>query len=245
MGLRGVIRGKLIRTTYSDKAAPCSADHVNRQFHAPRPNVLWVSDFILGSSPRTDFMSAPGRASSTWLSSPIPTPTGSSAEGPRERVRDVADVLAQILPCQVAQSAGRCTGTPFPLLETVLIEGHTDRQPFAGVSAQESQQRNLRLAADRALSVAREVLVRQPSLDDLAHAEYLRIIGVAGYALAPKCSRKVIMAEADQWLGGCGGVVQKCGYRGPWCIGRVVTVAGHPVGRGFPARAMRWRCVSL
>jgi putative transposase len=45
MGLRGVIRGKHIRTTFSDKAAPCPADHVNRQFHAPKPNVLWVSDF--------------------------------------------------------------------------------------------------------------------------------------------------------------------------------------------------------
>ena len=39
------IRGKPIRTTISDKAAPCPLDHVNRQFHAPAPNVLWVSDF--------------------------------------------------------------------------------------------------------------------------------------------------------------------------------------------------------
>ena len=37
MGLRGVIRGKPVRTTISDKAAPCPLDHVNRQFHAPRP----------------------------------------------------------------------------------------------------------------------------------------------------------------------------------------------------------------
>ena len=29
----------------SDKAAPCPLDHVNRQFHAPAPNMLWVSDF--------------------------------------------------------------------------------------------------------------------------------------------------------------------------------------------------------
>ena len=50
MGLRGVIRGKHIRTTFSDKAAPCPADHVNRQFHAPRPNVLWVSDFTYVST---------------------------------------------------------------------------------------------------------------------------------------------------------------------------------------------------
>ena len=45
MGLAGVIRGKPVRTTISDKAAPCSRDHVNRQFYAPAPNMLWVSDF--------------------------------------------------------------------------------------------------------------------------------------------------------------------------------------------------------
>jgi transposase InsO family protein len=45
LGLQGVIRGKPARTTISDKATPCPSDHVNRQFHAPRPNALWVSDF--------------------------------------------------------------------------------------------------------------------------------------------------------------------------------------------------------
>jgi len=45
MGLQGVIRGKPMRTTISDKAAPCPLDHVNRQFQAPHPNALWVSDF--------------------------------------------------------------------------------------------------------------------------------------------------------------------------------------------------------
>jgi len=45
MGLQGVIRGKPVKTTVSDKAAPCPLDHVNRQFRAPRPNLLWVSDF--------------------------------------------------------------------------------------------------------------------------------------------------------------------------------------------------------
>jgi putative transposase len=45
LGLQGVIRGKPVRTTISDKAAPCPLDHVNRQFRALRPNALWVSDF--------------------------------------------------------------------------------------------------------------------------------------------------------------------------------------------------------
>jgi putative transposase len=45
MGLKGVIRGKPVRTTFSDKSTPCPLDHVNRKFHAPAPNRLWVSDF--------------------------------------------------------------------------------------------------------------------------------------------------------------------------------------------------------
>jgi putative transposase len=45
MGLKGVVRGKPGKTTVSDRAAPCPLDRVNRQFQAPRPNALWVSDF--------------------------------------------------------------------------------------------------------------------------------------------------------------------------------------------------------
>jgi putative transposase len=45
MGLQGVGRGKTVRTTISDAAAPCPLDRVNRLFRAPRPNALWVSDF--------------------------------------------------------------------------------------------------------------------------------------------------------------------------------------------------------
>ncbi len=45
LGLQGVIRGKPIRTTVQDKAAPCLLDHVNRVFHAPASNMLWLSDF--------------------------------------------------------------------------------------------------------------------------------------------------------------------------------------------------------
>jgi putative transposase len=45
IGLQGAVRGKPVRTTISNKAAPCPLDRVNRQFRAPQPNVLWVSDF--------------------------------------------------------------------------------------------------------------------------------------------------------------------------------------------------------
>jgi putative transposase len=45
LGLRGVIRGKVVRTTISDHKTACPLDRVNRQFQADRPNQLWVSDF--------------------------------------------------------------------------------------------------------------------------------------------------------------------------------------------------------
>ncbi len=50
MVLQGVIRGKPVKTTVQDKAAPCPLDRVNRQFHAPAPNRLWLSDFTYVSS---------------------------------------------------------------------------------------------------------------------------------------------------------------------------------------------------
>nr|WP_187643040.1 IS3 family transposase [Escherichia coli] len=44
MGLAGVLRGKKVRTTVSQKAV-AAGDHVNRQFVAERPDQLWVADF--------------------------------------------------------------------------------------------------------------------------------------------------------------------------------------------------------
>jgi len=50
LGLCGVRRGKVVRTTVSDANAPCPLDRVNRQFKAERPNQLWVSDFTYVST---------------------------------------------------------------------------------------------------------------------------------------------------------------------------------------------------
>jgi len=49
-GLRGVVRGKVVRTTITDSKAACPLDRVNRQFKAERPNQLWVSDFTYVST---------------------------------------------------------------------------------------------------------------------------------------------------------------------------------------------------
>ena len=50
MGLQGARRGRAVRTTTPDTSAPCPLDHVNRHFHASRPNELWVSDFTYVST---------------------------------------------------------------------------------------------------------------------------------------------------------------------------------------------------
>ena len=50
LGIEGARRGKKVRTTIADTAAPCPLDHVNRQFKADRPNQLWVSDFTYVST---------------------------------------------------------------------------------------------------------------------------------------------------------------------------------------------------
>ncbi len=45
LGIEGVRRGKRIKTTVADKTRACPLDLVNRQFHADRPNRLWLADF--------------------------------------------------------------------------------------------------------------------------------------------------------------------------------------------------------
>ncbi len=49
IGLRGVLRGKAIRTTVGRKTA-AAADLVNRQFVAERPDQLWCADFTYVST---------------------------------------------------------------------------------------------------------------------------------------------------------------------------------------------------
>ncbi len=42
LGLRGVRRGKVVRTPVGDANSPRPLDRVNRQCKADRPNQLWI-----------------------------------------------------------------------------------------------------------------------------------------------------------------------------------------------------------
>ncbi len=87
MGLQGVVRGREVRTTVSNPAVVCPLDRVNQQFHAPRPNALWLSDFTyvatwLGFVYVAFVIDAIGLGRSPGGMSAKPTgPDGSSAGG--------------------------------------------------------------------------------------------------------------------------------------------------------------------
>ncbi len=68
-GLQGAVRGKS-RTTIPDPAATCPLDRVNRQFKAPQPNALWVSDVTYVATSAFRAAKAPGRVLFTW---PLPS----------------------------------------------------------------------------------------------------------------------------------------------------------------------------
>ena len=44
LGLRGVVRGRRVKTTTPVAKLACPADRGNQVFRAPRPNALWVAD---------------------------------------------------------------------------------------------------------------------------------------------------------------------------------------------------------
>ena len=50
IGIRGAVRGKVVKTTIPDTSVSCPRDKVNRVFRAPAPNLLWVSDFTYVST---------------------------------------------------------------------------------------------------------------------------------------------------------------------------------------------------
>ena len=50
IGIRGAVRGKVVKTTVPDTSVPCPRDKVNRVFRTSAPNLLWVSDFTYVSA---------------------------------------------------------------------------------------------------------------------------------------------------------------------------------------------------
>jgi flagellar motor protein MotB len=94
-------------------------------------------------------------------------------------VRVLADVLQATLPCYAAdQSTAACPVGAVPVLETVLIEGHTDHR---AINAYARYRDNDQLATERALAVFAEMRKDQPALDTIRNRDGLQLLGEAGY----------------------------------------------------------------
>ena len=118
------------------------------------------------------------------LSDAVPFATNSSelTDTARRTVTALAEVLAGVLPC-FSQGGSRtgCAEGDLPILEAMLVEGHTDRQPFGGLTPAESQARNDLLSTARALTVFAQLRQQQRALDDLHNPTDQPLLGVSGY----------------------------------------------------------------
>jgi len=150
MGLQGAVRGRIKRTTVSDKATPCPRDHVNREFWAERPNKLWVADFTYVA---------------TWAGF--------------VHVAFVVDVFARrIVGWRVSRSAQ--TAFVLDALEQALharrpVEGglihHSDRGVQGGLK-RSSQQRLLSRSQDRVEGLRRRSPAERPARSLVSYARF-------------------------------------------------------------------------
>ncbi|MDE5454893.1 hypothetical protein GWE18_19000 [Bradyrhizobium sp. CSA112] len=136
--------------------------------------------------------------------------TGDSTIGKENfsKLQTLAAVMASTLPCYVHGGDASVCGTVAPILETVLVEGHTDRQAYKStvapsatpaptggtlpaqpvppsparfIVAKDSELRNDRLSTDRALNVFKELRQAQPALDTLRNSDQQPLLGFSGY----------------------------------------------------------------
>lgn len=107
--------------------------------------------------------------------------SGASAlreEGERA-LREVASALARSLPCYAQAPPATqvdCRQGTMPILEAVLVEGHTDSRPFTGGGVD-----NWTLAALRGVNTFKALVRFQPSLDLLRNPRGEALLGVSSY----------------------------------------------------------------
>ncbi|MBB5691555.1 OmpA family protein [Roseomonas alkaliterrae] len=96
------------------------------------------------------------------------------SEGARRAVEILADVFVRLLPCfTVGMERTNCGPLDKPILEAVLIEGHTDQRGTIS--------NNDRLSAERALSVFAAMRDRQPTLENILNSNSVPLLGISGY----------------------------------------------------------------
>lgn len=117
-------------------------------------------------------------------------PSGSADPIPdhEPRIRALATVLGQVLPCFLPGRA-QCDGMLLrtidtvryaAVLEAVLIEGHTDTVPIAG-ALRSRYPSNMELSGARAARVLQLMSSNVRSLDSLRNRDGLQLLSISGY----------------------------------------------------------------
>jgi chemotaxis protein MotB len=107
--------------------------------------------------------------------------SGSARLGPKgvDTANNVADVLADVLPCFAATTVPRnCRADSKTILEAVFIEGHTDSEPMVPGGRYEN---NWALSAARAVSTFDLMRGHREALGRLPNPSGKPLIGVSGY----------------------------------------------------------------
>ena len=94
-------------------------------------------------------------------------------------VASLAEVLSEVLPC-ASESPTACGWVKQPLmLDSVLIEGHTDNRPFTDARGNT----NWELSAFRAITVYKAMVDATPGLEQsIMNAGHQPLLGVSAYA---------------------------------------------------------------
>ena len=108
--------------------------------------------------------------------------TGEAVLRPRgvRALRELAAVLALTLPCYSRAPAIQQRDCPIPsrpLLEAVLVEGHTDDRPISTSTFAD----NWQLASARAINTYKALLAYEPSLSALLNDRGEALLGVSNY----------------------------------------------------------------
>jgi chemotaxis protein MotB len=104
-------------------------------------------------------------------------------------LRQLAYALARVLPCYAdAPSVTRldCPNASSPILEAVLVEGHTDNRPIAGGGITD----NWTLASLRGINTFKALVRYEPSLELLHNVNGEPLLGVSAYE-----ARRPVLAE--------------------------------------------------
>lgn len=122
------------------------------------------------------------------------TDSANLSQNAAKTVAALAEALNDALPCYAENAPADCPIGASAILETVLVEGHTDSRPIFGTSRFRN---NDQLSTERALTVFAALLKLQPGLNTLRNSDGLQLLGVSGYGARRPLPNALGTTEAD------------------------------------------------